>query len=74
MTIRQEFSNTLKSKRKERHLTQEQAAEILNISVRWYQKLEASSEKAKPGLDTVCRLAKLWDFDFAAMLHEDEYN
>ena len=74
MTIRQEFSNTLKIKRKEQHLTQEQAAEILNISVRWYQKLESPIENAKPGLDTVCRLAKLWNVEFAAMLHDDEYN
>lgn len=63
------FCKRLRAERKDRNLTQEQAAELLDISARWLQKVE--SGKSKPGFDLICKLAEEFAIDFAK-LGEDE--
>lgn len=66
----QKLAVALRSKRYERNLTQEKAAELLSISDRWYQRLE--SGKARPGFNTICKLAKLYKLDFAEFAEDEE--
>ena len=56
-------------KRFEHKHTQEQAAEILDISTRYYQDLERG--RSLPGFKVVCRLAKEYNIDFAQFADED---
>ena len=63
------LSELMRMKRHEKNLTQEQAAELLDISVRWLQRIERG--QSKPGFDLVCSLAKEFSIDFAT-LGEDE--
>ncbi len=64
------LSEVLRSKRKEHNLTQEQAAELLEISTRWLQKVE--SGKSKPGFDLICDLAKEFSINFAEFSDKEE--
>lgn len=57
------LSEVLRSKRKENRLTQEQAAELLDVSEKWYQRVE--SGRSKPGFDLICDLAAEFGIDFA---------
>lgn len=57
------LSHLMHSRRFELKLTQEQAAELLNISARWYQNVE--SGKSKPGFDLICELAQKFNIDFS---------
>lgn len=68
MSIKTKFQAKLLSQRKQRHLTQEQAAERLDISVRWYQKIETGH--GKPNLELICKIASLLDIDFAVFYEE----
>lgn len=55
--IRLQFARRLKAIRKQRHLTQEQMAERLEMDIRYYQRLESN----KPGavkIDTIGKIAK----------------
>jgi transcriptional regulator with XRE-family HTH domain len=63
MDKQQKLADVLRSKRYERKLTQEKAAELLDISTRWYQDIEAG--KGEPGFKKVCKLAKEFKLDFA---------
>lgn len=64
MNARQKkLSELMYTKRLEKKLTQEQAAELLNISARWYQNVE--SGKSKPGFDLICELAQKFNIDFS---------
>lgn len=63
------LSELMRMKRLEKNLTQEQAAELLEISARWLQKIE--SGHSKPGFDLICNLAKEFSIDFSK-LGEDE--
>ena len=49
--------------RKERGMTQEKAAEQLNVSVRWYRQVERG--EAKPGFSMICEIAWLFNMSFA---------
>lgn len=64
------LSSIMRAKRREKNLTQEQAAELLDISARWLQKIE--SGKSKPGFDLICSLAKEFDINFAEFIETDE--
>ncbi len=64
------FCEKLRSERKERDLTQEQAAELFRISARWLQKVE--SGQSKPGFDLICELAKEFDINFAEFADKEE--
>ena len=59
------LSELMRAKRRERNLTQEKAAELLDISARWLQKVE--SGQSKPGFDLICSLAKEFSIDFATL-------
>lgn len=60
---RQNFPDRLFQERKDRNLTQEQVAELFDISVRWYQKVE--SGQSNPGFDLICDLAAEFKINFA---------
>lgn len=59
----EQLSKTMRTRRRERKLTQEQAAELLEVSVRWYQQVERG--KSRPGFSLVCELARIFQIDFA---------
>ena len=63
--------DVLLAKRFEHKHTQEQAAELLDISTRYYQDLEHG--RSLPGFKSVCKLAKEYKIDFAQFA-EDEKN
>ena len=55
--IRLQFARKLKTLRKAHRLTQEQMAELLEMDIRYYQRLESN----KPGaikIDTIGKIAK----------------
>ena len=64
------FCERLRSERKDRDLTQEQVAELLEISARWYQKVE--SGQSKPGFDLICDLAAEFKISFANFSDKEE--
>lgn len=57
MSIKKDFSNLLYQARKEKKLTQEQAAELCKISTRHYQDIEIG--RVNPKLTTAVRLASV---------------
>lgn len=63
MDKKKKLSEVLRSKRRSMKITQEQAAELLDISVKWYQMVERG--EAKPGFSLVCELAYNFGVDFA---------
>lgn len=64
------LSEIMRSKRLELDITQEKAAELLDISARWYQRIERG--QSKPGFDLICSLAKEFDINFAEFAETDE--
>lgn len=64
------LSEIMRSKRKELDLTQEEAAEKLSVTPKWYQRVE--SGKSKPGFDLLCDLANYFDIDFAQFPDQEE--
>lgn len=64
------LSKLMHRKRKERNLTQEQAAELLKVSEKWYQKVE--SGQSKPGFDMICELAKEFEIRFNQFPEQEE--
>ena len=64
------LSEIMRSKRNELALTQDQAAERLKVSAKWYQKVE--SGKSKPGFDLLCDLANYFDIDFSQFPDKEE--
>lgn len=63
------LTSLMRAKRREKNLTQEQAAELLDISARWYQKIERG--QAKPGFDLICDLATEFSIDFSKLGEDD---
>lgn len=61
-----EAPNIFQKARKEKNLTQEEAAEILNISVRSLQLIEADTRI--PKLDVALRMAKLYEISLDEMI------
>ncbi len=55
------FADEIFDARTQRDLTQAQVAEMADISVRWYQKLE--SGEAVPGFNVCLRVAKALSID-----------
>ena len=58
--------------RLEHNLTQEKMAEIIDVSVRWYQNIETG--KKFPNFKVVCLLVKSFDLDLRYLLKEVTYN
>lgn len=65
----EKLSQLLRDKRYERNITQEQAAELLDVSTRWYQKME--SGESLPGFKTVCKMAKELQINFAEFADDE---
>ncbi len=66
------FGAELKGARKERLLTQEKAAELLDVSTRWFQTLEAG--KAPPNFHLMCKIVKFFEIDIGKCCLEDDYD
>ena len=64
------LSELMRGKRLDLNITQEQAAELLKISAKWYQRVE--SGQSKPGFDMICELAKEFDISFAQFPEQEE--
>lgn len=64
------FCDRLRTERKSRNLTQEQAAEIFDISAKWLQRVERG--QSKPGFDLICDLAKEFKINFAEFSDKEE--
>ena len=63
------FGAELKSSRKRRLMTQERAAELLDISTRWFQTLEVG--KAPPSFELTCRIVKYFEIDLSKCCVEE---
>ena len=64
------LSEIMRGKRAELNITQEEAAEVMKVTPRWYQKVE--SGKGKPGFDLLCDLANYFDIDFSQFPDKEE--
>ena len=69
MSVKTKLARALYQSRTEQKLTQEQAAEILDISCRYFQKIEAA-QVSHPDLKLVCKIANEFNIDFAQLLNE----
>lgn len=67
------FSVRLKALRLNRGFSQENMAEMLNISVRSYQRYEAFTGHCNPPLDVLVRIADLFDISLDYLLCRDEF-
>ncbi len=64
------LSELMRNKRRELDITQEQAAELLKISAKWYQRVE--SGQSKPGFDMICELSKEFGISFSQFPEQEE--
>lgn len=69
MLIRFKFSSALHNARNSLNMTQAQAAELLGISIRWYQKIESGT--SNPNLELMCKLSKYFSLDLASFVKEE---
>ena len=65
--IRLQFANNLKRERRKAGLTQEEVAELIGVSARFYQMLESKNPTATK-LDTVEKLAKVFKIRCSKLL------
>lgn len=72
MNINLKFALYLYETREEHNLTQEKMAEIIDVSVRWYQNFEKGSKM--PNFRVICLLVKSFDLDLRYFLKEVTYN
>ena len=56
MKVRHNFATALYHARTEKKLTQEETAELLDISTRWFQKIE--NGYSEPNLELTCKIVK----------------
>ncbi len=71
MDIKQKLASALYKARHEHNLTQEQIAELCDISVRWYQKIEKG--ESPPNLTLICLLVKHLNIDLAKIADREAY-
>lgn len=67
------FAQRLKAVRQKHKVTQWEAAEALNLSLRSYQRYEAINGFCDPPLDTLVRIADLFDVSIDYLLGRDEF-
>ena len=67
------FSERLKDARKKAGMTQQQAAELLSLSTRSYQRYEAENGVCDPPLATLVTMADLFDVSIDWLLCRDEF-
>jgi len=72
MDINFVIASYLYAVREEHNLTQEKMAEIIDISVRWYQSIETG--RKVPNFKVICLLVKSFDLDLRYLLREMTYN
>ena len=70
MNQKERFMKELRQKRFENGHTQEQAAELLEISTRHFQDLE--NGRSLPGFKSICQLAKKYKMDFSQFAESEE--
>ncbi len=70
MSLREVFRKNVKSYRKKLHLTQEQLAELSDLSTNYIGDIERSNRKVT--LDTIEKIAKGLNVEVAKLLVEDE--
>ena len=61
MSILNRFSRVIYQARTEKGMTQEQAAECVNITVRWYQHIEKGDRR--PSCEVALELIALYEID-----------
>lgn len=67
------FADRLKLSRKRAKLTQQQAAEALNLSTRSYQRYEAINGQCDPPICTLVEIANLFDVSIDWLLGRDDF-
>ena len=67
------FTEKLKTARRKSGLTQQKAAELLNLSTRSYQRYEAENGYCDPPLNTLVEMANLFDVSIDWLLDRDEW-
>ena len=67
------FCKRLKQARKKSTLTQQQAAEDLNLSTRSYQRYEAVNGQCEPPISTLIQMADLFDVSIDWLLGRDDW-
>lgn len=72
MDINFVIASYLYAVREEHNLTQEKMAEIVDVSVRWYQSIE--NGRKFPNFKVICLLVKSFDLDLRYLLREVTYN
>lgn len=65
------FSKRLREMRKERKLTQQQMADMLNVSLNGFQKYEQAERS--PSLDCLVRIADILDVSTDYLLGRDDF-
>ena len=70
MSIKSKFSKSIYYSRLEREMTQAQAAEALDISVRWYQIIE--NGRCLPSAELTLKIIAFFGIDGAELREEDE--
>ena len=70
MSIKSTFAREIYHARSERSLTQEQVADIVSISVRWYQQIEKGL--VLPGSIVLLRLMVYFDLDVGIFKNEED--
>lgn len=66
------FSESLRKSRQKNHLTQEQVAELLDVSARWYQEIE--SGRSAPNFILTCKIVKYFKIDLDACCTEEDHD
>lgn len=67
------LAKRLKYARKQKHITQQELAEILNISARSYQRYEAENGFCEPPLGTLIQIADILDVSLDYLTERDEW-
>lgn len=64
------FGKSIKKARKERHMTQQQLADVTHVSQRYLAKIE--NGKTHPSIDIVCIIVKALNLSMDNILHEGQ--
>lgn len=67
------FSTRLKVLRQNKGLSQEDMAEMLEVSCRSYQRYEASTGRCTPPLDTLIKIADIFDVSLDYLVGRDTF-
>ena len=68
MSVLSRFSKSIYEKKKKKGLTQQQVADAVSISVRWYQYIE--KESARPSAEVMLKIMMYLDIDIDSLREE----